>query len=154
MGVVINIPAALPSVITVPIKPVAQPCDCRNTPTNGPIPDCMSAIKKFRPSKGQSRVDVADGAFLLLALMARGILASGWRRHPVYFRGFRLLSLAYVEQITENGFEANGSNRRPGQTDRTYQGDLRDDGYRGEIRSCASRSRDVPGSRGRPRRNQ
>jgi hypothetical protein len=67
MGVVINIPAALPSVITVPIKPVAQPCDCRNTPTNGPIPDCMSAKKKFRPSKGQSRVDVADGAFLLLA---------------------------------------------------------------------------------------
>jgi len=51
-GVVMAMPATLPIVSAVPIRPLAQPRPSRNTPTNGPIPDCISAIKKFRASRG------------------------------------------------------------------------------------------------------
>lgn len=46
-GTVINMPAMPPAVITVPIGPVVQPRCCRKTPRKGPIPACMSAMKKF-----------------------------------------------------------------------------------------------------------
>ena len=44
-GAVTAIPAMPPMVITVPIKPLCQPWARRNTPRNGPIPACMSAMK-------------------------------------------------------------------------------------------------------------
>ncbi|MEY9138313.1 hypothetical protein ABIE79_009840 [Bradyrhizobium diazoefficiens] len=47
IGVVTSMPATLPIVSAVPISPVAQPRSWRNTPTNGPMPDCMSAMKKL-----------------------------------------------------------------------------------------------------------
>ena len=54
-GVAMSMPAMLPMLIAVPIMPLAQPRSSRNTPTNGPMPDCMSAMKKFTASKGQRR---------------------------------------------------------------------------------------------------
>ncbi len=42
-----SIPATPPTVITVPMGPVAQPRCWRKTPRKGPIPACMSAIKKL-----------------------------------------------------------------------------------------------------------
>src|SRR5258708_40267582 len=54
IGVVISMPAMLPIVSAVPIRPLSQPRCARNTPTNGPMPDCISAIKKLTASKGQS----------------------------------------------------------------------------------------------------
>jgi len=54
-GIVMIMPAMLPSVMAVPIQPLCQPCASRNTPKNGPIPDCMSAMKKLRPSSGHRR---------------------------------------------------------------------------------------------------
>jgi hypothetical protein len=53
IGVVISIPATLPIVIAVPISPLAQPRSCRKTLTKGPMPDCMSAMKKLSASRGQ-----------------------------------------------------------------------------------------------------
>ena len=47
-GAVMIIPATPPAVITVPIGPDVQPRCWRNTPRNGPIPACMSAMKKLR----------------------------------------------------------------------------------------------------------
>lgn len=47
IGVVTSMPATLPIVMAVPINPLAQPRSWRNTPTNGPMPDCMSAMKKL-----------------------------------------------------------------------------------------------------------
>src|SRR5207249_4665685 len=55
IGVVISMPATLPTVIAVPISPLAQPRSWRKTPTNGPMPDCMSAMKKLRANRGQIR---------------------------------------------------------------------------------------------------
>jgi hypothetical protein len=46
-------PATPPMVITDPMRPLCQPCANRNTPKKGPIPACMSAIKKFNACKGQ-----------------------------------------------------------------------------------------------------
>src|ERR1700761_4978681 len=46
-------PATPPIVITEPIRPLCQPWARRNTPRNGPMPACMSAMKKFRDCKGQ-----------------------------------------------------------------------------------------------------
>src|ERR1700722_16433280 len=54
-GVVISMPATPPTVITVPINPLCQPCASRKTPRNGPMPACMSAMKKFSDSNGQRR---------------------------------------------------------------------------------------------------
>lgn len=48
-------PATLPIVLAVPISPVAQPRSWRKTPTNGPMPDCMSAMKKLSANRGQIR---------------------------------------------------------------------------------------------------
>jgi hypothetical protein len=47
--------AIFPIVIAVPIMPVAQPRSSKNTLTNGPIPDCMSAMKKLMASNGHRR---------------------------------------------------------------------------------------------------
>ena len=63
IGVVINMPAILPIIIAVPIMPLAQPRSSRKTLMKGPMPDCMSAMKKFTPSRGQSR----GAIFLLLS---------------------------------------------------------------------------------------
>jgi hypothetical protein len=41
--------------MAVPINPLAQPRCWRNTPTNGPMPDCMSAMKKLSANSGQMR---------------------------------------------------------------------------------------------------
>ncbi|PAV66040.1 hypothetical protein WR25_16208 [Diploscapter pachys] len=41
-------PATPPAVMTVPIGPDCQPRCCRKTPRNGPMPACMSAMKKLR----------------------------------------------------------------------------------------------------------
>jgi hypothetical protein len=71
IGVMTSMPATLPSVMADPIRPLAQPCDCRNTPTNGPIPDCMSAMKKFNASSGQSRIGSAGRAVFLRAGMTK-----------------------------------------------------------------------------------
>ena len=46
-GAVMITPAIDPMVITDPIQPLCQPCAKRKTPMNGPMPDCMSAMKKF-----------------------------------------------------------------------------------------------------------
>jgi hypothetical protein len=53
--VVISMPATLPMLSAVPISPLVQPRSIRNTLRNGPIPDCMSAMKKFTASKGHRR---------------------------------------------------------------------------------------------------
>ena len=74
IGVVTAMPATLPSVIAVPIKPLVQPCDCRKTPMNGPIPDCMSAMKKFKPSRGHRRAGIIDFGFFLPALIMLELL--------------------------------------------------------------------------------
>jgi hypothetical protein len=55
IGIVMSIPATLPNVIAVPIRPLSHPRPSKNTPRNGPIPDCISAMKKFSASSGQSR---------------------------------------------------------------------------------------------------
>src|SRR4051794_34897116 len=60
IGVVTSMPATLPIVIAVPISPVAQPRSWRKTPTNGPMPDCMSAMKKLRAKRGQIRDEEGD----------------------------------------------------------------------------------------------
>ncbi len=59
-GVVISIPATPPTVITVPISPLSQPCANRNTPRNGPMPACMSAMKKFSDSSGRMPLEVGS----------------------------------------------------------------------------------------------
>ena len=46
-GEVATSPAIPPMAVTVPIAPVAQPRLCNNTPKNGPMPACTSAMKKF-----------------------------------------------------------------------------------------------------------
>ena len=61
-------------VIAVPIKPLVQPCASRKTPMNGPMPDCMSAMKKFRPSRGHRRTGIVDFEFFLPALMTLELL--------------------------------------------------------------------------------
>src|SRR3954464_2618176 len=60
IGVVISMPATLPIVIAVPINPLAQPRSWRKTPTKGPMPDCMSAMKKLRANRGQIRDEERD----------------------------------------------------------------------------------------------
>src|SRR3954453_20338915 len=60
IGVVISMPATLPIVIAVPINPLAQPRSWRKTPTKGPMPDCMSAMKKLRANRGQIRDEEGD----------------------------------------------------------------------------------------------
>ena len=50
-GAVISMPAMPPMVITEPISPLSQPWASRNTPRNGPMPACMSAMKKFSACK-------------------------------------------------------------------------------------------------------
>jgi hypothetical protein len=57
-GVVIIMPATPPTVITVPISPLSQPCASRNTPRNGPMPACMSAMKKFSDSSGRMPLEL------------------------------------------------------------------------------------------------
>src|ERR1700761_5832265 len=52
-------PATPPTVITVPIGPLVQPCASKNTPRNGPMPDCMSAMKKFSASNGQTLLEAS-----------------------------------------------------------------------------------------------
>src|SRR5579863_4904797 len=58
-GVVINTPATPPTVMTEPIQPLCQPCASSHTPRNGPMPACMSAMKKLsacrerRPGTGR-----------------------------------------------------------------------------------------------------
>src|ERR1700722_2659786 len=47
-------PAMPPIVMTVPISPLCQPCASRNTPRNGPMPACKSAMKKFSVSSAAS----------------------------------------------------------------------------------------------------
>ena len=46
-GAVISMPATPPAVITEPIAPGSQPRCCRKTPRKGPMPACMSAMKKL-----------------------------------------------------------------------------------------------------------
>ncbi len=52
-------PAMPPMLITVPIRPLCQPWAIRNTPRNGPIPACMSAMKKFSARNGSKARRVA-----------------------------------------------------------------------------------------------
>src|ERR1700742_4827421 len=54
-------PVMPPNVITLPIGPLAQPCASRNTPMKGPIPACMSAMKKLSASSG--RMALAASSF-------------------------------------------------------------------------------------------
>src|SRR3954453_18348565 len=60
IGVGTSMPPTLPIVIAVPISPVAQPRSWRKTPTKGPMPDCMSAMKKLRANRGQIRDEEGD----------------------------------------------------------------------------------------------
>ena len=46
-GAAAIIPAIPPSVLTAPITPVLQPRPSSKTPKKGPIPACISAMKKF-----------------------------------------------------------------------------------------------------------
>src|ERR1700722_10048145 len=78
-GVVISMPATPPTVITVPISPLCQPCASKKTPRNGPIPACMSAMKKLSDKSGQSRF----GASLFEAWVTfRSSLFQGGIRPP------------------------------------------------------------------------
>jgi hypothetical protein len=49
-GPVAIMPATAPTLITVPIAPARQPCASKRTPRNGPMPACMSAMKKLSAS--------------------------------------------------------------------------------------------------------
>jgi hypothetical protein len=118
-------PATLPSVMAVPIKPLAQPCDCRKTPTNGPMPDCMSAMKKFNASSGQSGAGFGDRTPFLLAFMTSTLAGSTQRRHPNYSDRFRPLQVDRQNKPRRK-FDAGVQIDVLGKTDRTNKGRLRD----------------------------
>src|ERR1700722_2558542 len=69
-GVDIKTPATPPAVMTEPIQPLCQPWARSHTPRKGPIPACMSAMKKLsarrarRPGTGwrDSRPDAIMGS--------------------------------------------------------------------------------------------
>jgi Acyl-CoA dehydrogenase, C-terminal domain len=68
-GAVIAMPAMPPMVITEPISPLFQPCARRKTPRNGPMPACMSAMKKFSASSGRMAREVLSEAVCRSAMM-------------------------------------------------------------------------------------
>src|ERR1700760_3029127 len=72
-------PATPPTVITVPIIPLCQPCASRNTPRNGPMPDCMSAMKKFSASSGQTPLEAPPRAGLFDGRVKMALHRRDWR---------------------------------------------------------------------------
>ncbi len=77
-GVAISRPAILPIASAVPIIPLAQPRSSRKTPTNGPMPDCMSAMKKLTASNGHNRAGPFSLRCRCLFAIVR-CLRSQWR---------------------------------------------------------------------------
>src|SRR3954451_7964238 len=86
IGVVISMPATLPIVIAVPINPLAQPRSWRKTPTKGPMPDCMSAMKKLRANRGQIRDEEGDRD----VIDTKNVVSAGIRRvgHDPFSQSF------------------------------------------------------------------
>src|SRR4051794_37143712 len=74
IGVVTSMPATLPIVMAGPINPLAQPRSWRNTPTKGPMPDCISAMKKLTAKRGQRRDEEGRDVIKMLKVM----LPSEW----------------------------------------------------------------------------
>src|ERR1700722_14139176 len=71
-GAVIRTPAIEPIVITDPIEPFNQPCASRKTPTKGPMPDCMSAMKKLSARKEPFARAVTSALATLLLNQVQG----------------------------------------------------------------------------------